>query len=110
MRDRHTGRRALITRQSGFGCHASRVMRALIPLFLFAPSPQIRAQGWVYQLTGADNMLSAVSFSDSQQGTIVGHDNAGSTGLILRTTDGGTSWVRQSNGTSVYLQAVHFPD
>jgi hypothetical protein len=34
----------------------------------------------------------------------------GSHGTILRTTDGGTTWVRQTSGTTASLLAVSFTD
>jgi photosystem II stability/assembly factor-like uncharacterized protein len=42
---------------------------------------------------------------DAKVGTAVG-----ASGTILRTTDGGETWARQSSGTSVSLMAVSFAD
>jgi hypothetical protein len=45
------------------------------------------------------------SFTDANTGTAVGQG-----GTILRTTDGGASWVAQESGTMEYLQGVLFTD
>jgi hypothetical protein len=47
--------------------------------------------------------LSGVSFTDANNGTVVG-------GIILRTTNGGTDWILQPSGTTEYLYAVSFID
>jgi hypothetical protein len=49
--------------------------------------------------------LRAVSFSDSQTGTVVGE-----LGTILHTTDGGATWVPQTSGVTDTLLAVTFTD
>ena len=45
-----------------------------------------------------------VSFSDASNGTAVGQ-----LGTILRTTDGGQTWVREESGTNQDLYGVSFP-
>jgi photosystem II stability/assembly factor-like uncharacterized protein len=49
--------------------------------------------------------FAGVSFSDSNTGII-----AGSNGLIIRTTDGGTSWSNQTQVTDQNLSGVYFSD
>ncbi len=49
------------------------------------------------------NTLQDVSFTDADTGTAVGWH-----GTILRTTDGGATWVSQSSGTTNVLQSVSF--
>jgi hypothetical protein len=49
--------------------------------------------------------LSGVSFTDANNGTAVGFF-----GTILRTTNGGTTWTLQSNGTTEWLFGVSFTD
>ncbi len=49
--------------------------------------------------------LRAVSFTDGNNGTAVGEG-----GVILRTTDGGNTWVPQSSGTLETLFGVSFSD
>jgi len=51
------------------------------------------------------NGLGAVSFTDANTGTVVGRN-----GTILRTTDGGASWVFQPTGTTNQLNGVSFID
>ena len=46
-----------------------------------------------------------VSFSDASNGTAVGQ-----LGTILRTTDGGQTWVREESGTNQDLYGVSFPE
>src|SRR5207237_9059088 len=52
----------------------------------------------------------AIAFSDANTGTIVGYGFRGSSTAILRTTDGGATWVNQSDGTQYQLNAVSFTD
>ena len=62
--------------------------------------------GWVWQnpLPQGDS-LTDVCFADAAHGWAVGEF-----GTILATGDGGTTWTRQSSGTSVSLAAVSFAD
>jgi photosystem II stability/assembly factor-like uncharacterized protein len=48
--------------------------------------------------------LLGVSFTDASNGTAVGQ-----LGAILRTTDGGQSWIREESGTNQDLYGVSFP-
>src|SRR4030095_6438705 len=45
---------------------------------------------------GTTKTLYGVSFTDENNGTIAGFE-LGGTGIILRTTDGGDSWVEQTS-------------
>lgn len=47
--------------------------------------------GWISQPSGVTNGLNGVSFTDSRTGTAVGNAD-----VTLRTTDGGSTWARQS--------------
>ena len=49
--------------------------------------------------------LYGVSFTDANNGTVVGRY-----GTILRTTDGGATWVEQDSGTTNDLKGVSFTD
>ena len=60
--------------------------------------------GWVLQKS-ITTVLLDVSFTDSSNGTAVG-----SSGTILRTTNGGTNWVSQTSGTIYFLYGVSFTD
>jgi len=57
---------------------------------------EIKAQGgWFWQNPlPPGNTLQGVSFSDANNGTAVGNY-----GTIVRTTDGGNSWIVQKSGT-----------
>ena len=50
-------------------------------------------------------MLNGVSFTNANNGTAVGDS-----GIILRTTNAGFTWTRQSGGTSDHLWGVSFSD
>jgi hypothetical protein len=60
---------------------------------------------WFPQTSGTTNRLNGVSFTDANTGTVVG-----STGTILRTTNGGTNWISQTSGTTQHLNDVIFID
>src|SRR6266850_3796219 len=61
---------------------------------------------WVWQNPlPQGNTLYGVSFTDANTGTATG-DN----GTIIRTTDGGNTWVIQSSGTTNTLYGVSFTD
>ena len=62
-------------------------------------------QGWLTQSSGTTKSLRGVSFTDSDNGTVVGQD-----GTIIRTTNGGTTWISQSSGTTEWLYGVSFTD
>ena len=49
--------------------------------------------------------MNGVSFTDANNGTAVGDS-----GIILRTTNGGTNWTSQSSGTTNHLYGVSFTD
>lgn len=69
-------------------------LRSTIPsllILLASASPNATAQCWVYQHTGTDRNLYAVSFSDSLHGMAAGGYPQGS-GALLATSDGGSSW------------------
>jgi hypothetical protein len=57
------------------------------------------------QSSGTSNHLYGVSFTDANTGTAVG-----GSGTILRTTNGGSSWISQSSGTTNSLMSVSFTD
>lgn len=70
----------------------------LLLIFLYLP---ITAQ-WVYQ-TSANENLNDVYSIDENVAVIVGDS-----GLILKTIDGGTTWLEKISGTSEMLGRVHF--
>ena len=62
----------------------------------------------VQQTSGTTGDLFGVSFTDPNNGTAVGTDYT--TAIILRTTDGGATWVSQYSGSDVQFSAVSFTD
>jgi photosystem II stability/assembly factor-like uncharacterized protein len=68
----------------------------------------VAGSGWWPQISGTTEVLNAVSFTDANTGTVVSWST---TGTILRTTDGGTTWVRQNipRGTDQFF-GVSFAD
>lgn len=61
---------------------------------------------WTMQESPVENgRYSDVMFTDVDTGTIVG-----SSGTILRTTDGGDNWLAQDSGTEAALDGVSFAD
>ena len=58
------------------------------------------------QTSDTTDWLYAVHFTDENNGTAVGFLE----GTILRTTDGGQSWVPQSIGQATGLLGVYFTD
>src|SRR5512140_877139 len=73
-----------------------RYILTIIAAIFLCQAESSAQRGWFRQSpipTGND--LLAVCFTDANTGTIVGDR-----GTILRTTDGGASWVSKSNGTS----------
>jgi photosystem II stability/assembly factor-like uncharacterized protein len=60
---------------------------------------------WSAQTSGITTSLTDVFFIDSQTGWAVG-DN----GVIINTTDGGTTWSSQASGTTKDMTAVFFID
>ncbi len=61
--------------------------------------------GFVFQNSGTSSWLYGVSFSDANNGCAVGLS-----GIILRTTNGGTTWTQQTSGTNYDLFSVSFTD
>jgi photosystem II stability/assembly factor-like uncharacterized protein len=55
----------------------------------------------VPQQSGTTEFLTGVSFTDTNHGMI-----CGDFGIILRTTDGGETWVGESSGTDYGLSRI----
>ena len=73
--------------------------------FILLQSTTLAQEGWYQQTSGTSENLIGVSFTDSDNGTVVGRG-----GTILRTTDGGSNWTQQSSGTTEWLGGVSFTD
>jgi photosystem II stability/assembly factor-like uncharacterized protein len=79
------------------------VLLAKLLLYQYLSFAQL---GWYWQNPlPQGNMLLGVSFTDANTGTAVGRY-----GTILRTTNGGASWMSQSSGTANTLWSVSFTD
>jgi len=61
-------------------------------------------------VSGTADDLWGVSFTDTNNGTAVGFDFNTVTGLILRTTNGGSTWTSQPSGAFSPLVGVSFTD
>jgi hypothetical protein len=83
------------------------LLRFILLTALLTGSDAAFAQaGWFWQNPlPQGNPLRGVSFTDANTGTAVGM-----WGTILRTTNGGSSWTRQSSGTINDLLGVSFTD
>lgn len=57
------------------------------------------------QVTGLTQRLNKIQMLDANNGWIIGEG-----GTILRTTNGGLSWVPQASGTTANLRGLHFVD
>ena len=77
-------------------------LAALGALLLLVP---LSAQaGWQWSNPTPHGNDSRVCFLDDNTGYAVG-----GAGMILKTTDGGTTWASQNSGTFIGLWSVHFP-
>jgi len=69
---------------------------------------------WTQQTSGTDYPLHSVSFTDANNGTVVGSQYIiplhRFVGIVLRTTNGGTNWTIQLNETGYTLIGVSFSD
>ena len=59
---------------------------------------------WFLQNSGTTKNLYSVHFTDANIGYAVGDS-----GIILKTTNGGTNWAPQNSGVTLALLSVHFP-
>ena len=72
--------------------------------FLFLVTQICFAQ-WYEQNSCTTNNLKDVIFLDTNKGFAIGEG-----GLIIQTTDGGTTWVNQESGTTISLNRICFID
>src|SRR6266851_813998 len=79
---------------------------SLMGLGVIPSSSSVAQSGWFWQNPlPQGNPLWAVSVFDSDNATVVG-----ASGTILRTTDGGATWMAQTSGTTNNLRGVSFVD
>jgi photosystem II stability/assembly factor-like uncharacterized protein len=62
-------------------------------------------EDWINQISGINDDLLGVSFSDGYHGIAVGSNY---NSIIINTTDGGMNWNNQNSGTYQWLHAVSF--
>jgi len=70
---------------------AMKNLSLLFIAFIIIQPTTFAQEGWFEQTSGTTEYLVGVSFTDSDNGTVVGWN-----GTILRTTDGGTTWTLQT--------------
>jgi len=61
--------------------------------------------GWIKQFSGSNQLLKEVLFVDNQNGWAVG-----TSGTILKTSDGGADWRPCDSGTPYHLESAYFFD
>ena len=72
-------------------------------LFFFLLVTQICLAQWAQQNSGTTKNLNAVTFTDLQNGFAVGDS-----GTVLKTNDGGISWLSIPSGTNLALMKISF--
>ncbi|HOE05185.1 MAG TPA: YCF48-related protein [Bacteroidales bacterium] len=65
----------------------------------------LNAQDWIWVQSNTNNILNSVHFPSIDTGYI-----AGNYGTILKTTDGGNTWLTLNSGTSSPLYGIFFTD
>jgi photosystem II stability/assembly factor-like uncharacterized protein len=66
---------------------------------------------WTLQSTGGIGIYATgVCFTDSSHGTVVGFPYSGGPGVILQTSDAGTTWMSRASGSTFGIGGVSFSD
>ena len=68
-------------------------------------TPALHNVAWVSQISGTTTSLLDVQFTDTNHGWAVGDS-----GIVIATTDGGTTWSTQNSGTTTSLRGAQFTD
>ena len=68
-------------------------------------TPALHNVAWVSQISGTTTSLLDVQFTDTNHGWAVGDS-----GIVIATTDGGTTWSTQISGTTTSLRGAQFTD
>jgi len=84
---------------------SKRIFYLVTFILLLLSSGSVMAQWFWQNPLPQGNTLTGVSFTDTNYGITVGYD-----GTILRTMNGGSTWVSQSSGTDNRLYGVYFYD
>ncbi len=79
--------------------------KSIIIAFRVIGAVSIAQSQWSVQPSGTTETLLGVQFVDANTGIAVG-----TSGKILRTTNGGSGWLSQTSGTTRFLRDVAFPD
>jgi len=84
----------------------NRIITKLIYLLIIFLLPHtVKSQlGWFLQQSGTTQTLHSVYFFDLNTGFA-----AGTNGVLLKTTNGGTNWIQQYTGTNNSFLSMHFP-
>jgi len=86
-----------------------KLFKVLFFLFLSIPLHICNAQYWVQQISGTNVHLNSVYFVNESTGFATGYTTSGTTtGVILRTTNGGINWYTVQTTTTT-IGFVHFP-
>lgn len=87
------------------------ILLLMIISVIYIISNTIYAQsGWFQQNSGTTFDLKDVQFLNLNTGFAVGNNASGGAGILLRTTDGGTTWTSIYNNPSQLLYATYFND
>ena len=92
-------------RKSDFIMESKRIFTFVTVIFSLIICQSVSAQWFWQNPLPQGNSLTAISFSNANNGAAVGN-----TGTILTTTDGGNSWGIQISGTTKHLYGVSFYD
>ena len=86
--------------------HTRLFLSAVVMLVFFTGSVFAQSNGWVQQTSGTNVNLEDIQFIDANNGWAVGWDNT-----ILKTTDGGQTWVtKRSIVKGPFIYGVYFWD
>ena len=87
------------------------LLQFVLALALIAITAEVNAQAWTMYNTGFNFILTDITFPGNQNliGYAVGESvTYNGTGVILKTTNGGTSWTQMNASTIPGLEAVSF--
>lgn len=85
------------------------IQKLLLLLIAIVYSLPVLSQ-WTVLNSGVTNTLRAPYFTNSKTGYVVGEPISPGQAVILKTTDGGDTWVSKVSGTVNALRGVHFTD
>jgi len=80
----------------------------LAPLLLLAALPASLSAQWGVSHSDPDRSWVDIQFTSEQVGYVVGNSTTSNSAIILKTTDGGTTWVESVLPTLTFVQRVCF--